>query len=345
MKAWIIDGKFGFDALKIVERETPKPRRGEVLVRVRAASLNYRDLTFVEGNANPDHPLPLIPVADGAGEVAAVGEGVTRAKVGDRVTWTFASWLGGRPTTTNMFDATPGGLYVLGLGRPPTQGALAEYAVFDQERIVHIPEHLSFEEASTLPIAGVTAWHALFGEHPVRSGDTVLVQGTGGVATFAIQLARAAGARVIVTSSSDEKLARAREIGAHEGINYKKTPAWDQRALELTDGRGVDVVVDVSGAELGRSVNALRVDGQVSVIGFLSGFAAQVDILPLLMKNARIQGIFVGPRDWFEDLNSALVRHRIHPIIDRTYPFEKAAEAIAQLRSGNYVGKLVIKGV
>lgn len=336
MKAWIIDGKFGLDALKLVERDTPAPGPGQVLVRVRAASVNYRDLMVVEGIYNPSLPLPLIPVSDGAGEVAAVGEGVTRVRVGDRVVGAFSQrWLGGRPRFGEA-GVTLGG---------PLDGVLAEYVLLEEDGAVRFPEHLSFEEAATLPIAGLTAWHALFVDAPVRAGDTVLVQGTGGVAVFAIQLARAAGARVIVISSSDEKLARAREIGAHEGINYRKTPDWDARARELTGGAGVDLVIDVAGETLTRSVNAVRPFGQVSLIGLLAGRTAQVDVIPLLVKNVRIQGIQVGSREWFEDMNRAIAQHRLRPVIDRTYPFEKAKEAIAALRGGSYVGKLVIQGV
>ena len=344
MKAWVVEDKFGIDALKLVERETPKPRYGEALLRVRAVSLNYRDLTFVNGTINPEHPRPLIPASDAAGEVVAIGEGVTRVKAGDRVATHFSNWIGGRATHALMFGATPGGSYDLSLGAPHP-GVLSEYTRFSAERLVRIPEHLSFEEASTLPIAGLTAWHALFvNESPLKAGETVLVQGTGGVATFAVQLARAAGARVIVTSSSDEKLARAREIGAHEGINYKKTAAWDVRALELTGGLGVDYVVDVSGSELARSINAVRAGGQVSVVGVLAGSSAQVDLYPLLTKKARLQGIFVGSRDHFEDLNRAVAQHRLRPVVHRVVPFDKAREAFEQLKSTQFVGKIVIAG-
>jgi NADPH:quinone reductase-like Zn-dependent oxidoreductase len=310
---------------------------------VRATSLNYRDFMVIEGHYNPRQRLPLIPIADGAGEVAAVGDGVTRVRVGDRVTWAYAQrWFGGRLTLDALASSLGGQPVTAEASR---EGALAEYVVIDEDGAVRFPEHLSFEEAATLPCAGVTAWHALFGRDPVRAGDTVLVQGTGGVAVFAIQLARAAGARVIVTSSSDEKLVRAREIGAHEGINYKTTPAWDERALALTGGVGVDRVIDVTGGEVGRSLNALRMGGQVSVIGILSGITSSLDILPLLTKNASIQGIFVGDRGMFEDMNRAIAQHRIRPVVDRTYQFDQAKEAIAALGGGgSYVGKLVIQG-
>ncbi|AUX39982.1 NADPH:quinone oxidoreductase [Sorangium cellulosum] len=336
MKAWIVEGKFGIASLKLAEREAPRPRAGEVLVRVRAASINYRDLMVIDGVYNPTQPLPFIPVSDGAGEVVAVGEGVARVRVGDRVAGAFIQgWPGGRGAPEVMLGSTLGS---------PRDGVLAEYALFDEGGAVVLPKHLSFEEASTLPIAGVTAWRALFVDAAVRAGDTVLVQGTGGVAVFAIQLARAAGARVIVTSSSDEKLARAREIGAHDTINYKATPAWDERALELTGGVGADVVVDVAGSTLPRSLNALRPGGQVSLIGLLAGATAQVDVVRMLQKKARIQGIYVGSREDFDDLNRALVQHRIRPVVDRAYSFEEAPAAIEALRGAAHFGKLVIRG-
>jgi NADPH:quinone reductase-like Zn-dependent oxidoreductase len=345
MKAWVIEDKFGIDALKLVERETPKPGYGEALVRVRAVSLNYRDLPFVKGLINAEHPRPLIPASDAAGEVVAVGEGVTRVKVGDRVATHFSNWIGGRATYPLMYGATPGGSYDLSLGTPHP-GVLSEYTRFSAERLVRVPEHLSFEEASTLPVAGITAWSALFvNDAPLKAGETVLVQGTGGVAIFAVQLARAAGARVIVTSSSDEKLARAKEIGAHEGINYKKNPAWDVRTLELTGGVGADYIVDVTGSELARSVNAVRVGGQVSVVGVLAGISAQLELYPLLSKKARLQGIFTGSRDHFEDLNRAVEQHRLRPVVARVFPFAKARDAFAQLESNQFVGKIVIAGV
>jgi len=335
VKAWIVDGKFGLDHLSLVDRETPRPKAGEILVRIRAASVNYRDLMVVSGKYAPNQPLPFVPVSDGAGEVAAVGEGVTRWKVGDRVIGTYQQkWIAGR-MTAEARDSTLAA---------PRQGVLSEFAIFDAEGAVAVPEHLSFEEAATLPIAAVTAWHALFVDQPIGAGDTVLVQGTGGVAIFAVQFARAAGANVIVISSSDDKLARAREIGAHEGINYKTTPAWDVRVRELTGGRGVDLVVDVAGGDLGRSINAVRLGGQVSLIGLLDGIPAKFDIVHVLQKNVRLQGISVGSRELFEDMNRAIAKQRLRPVIGKTFAFEKAPEAIAALDGTAYVGKLVIRG-
>lgn len=335
MKAWVLR-EHGLGGLFLVERETPKPGPHQVLVRVRASSLNFRDLLIVEGRYGMGQALPLIPGSDAAGEVVARGVGVTRVALGARVVGAFAQrWVAGPPVAETMYTT-------LGSAR---DGALAEYIVLDEAGAVAIPEPLSFEEAATLPVAGVTAWHALFGDAPVRAGDTVLVQGTGGVAVFAIQLARAAGARVIATSSSDDKLARARQLGAAETINYRRTPAWDERVRELTAGAGVDLVVDVAGGpELARSIAAVRRGGQVSLVGLVAGATAQIDILPLLGRNIRVQGIYVGSRDHLEALIRALVLHRIHPVIDRVYRFDQAGEAIAALGRGGHLGKLVIAG-
>ncbi|GAO04741.1 NAD(P)-dependent alcohol dehydrogenase [Anaeromyxobacter sp. PSR-1] len=337
MKAWIIDGKFGLDALRLAERETPRPRAGEVLVRVRAASLNYRDLGVVEGFYFPDQPLPLTPGSDAAGEVVAVGEGVTRVRAGDRVALAFyqGAWIGGGPDRAALGTRTLGG---------PRQGVLAEYAIADAEGVVRYPEHLTFGEASTLPIAGVTAWQALFTEAQVGPGSVVVVQGTGGVAAFAIQLARAAGARVLVTSRSAAKLERARALGAHEAIDTSATPAWDERVLALTEGTGADVVVDVAGGDLRRSVNALRFGGQVSLVGLLGGTTAQLEVVPVIQRRARIQAISVGSREMFEALDRLVGLHRLRPAIARTYPFERADEALAALRAGEHVGKIVVDG-
>jgi NADPH:quinone reductase-like Zn-dependent oxidoreductase len=336
MKAWIIDRSFGIDALTLTERTTPRPGAGQVLVRVRAASLNARDLKVIDGHYNPQQRLPLIPGSDGAGEVAAIGAGVTRVAVGDRVIGTFAQrWISGQPSPEAIGASTLGS---------PRDGVLAEYVLLEEDGVVRFPDHLSFEEASTLPVAAVTAWHALHGHARLRAGDSVLVQGTGGVAIFALQLARLAGARVIAISSSDDKLARARELGADATINYREIERWDLRARELTDGRGVDNVVDVAGTTLARSVGAVRAGGQVSVIGILAGLSAQLDLIPVLTGRVRIQGIQVGSRDQLDELNRAIGQHRLRPVISRVYPFAAAKEALAALRGGSFVGKLVVSG-
>ncbi|WP_437738219.1 zinc-dependent alcohol dehydrogenase family protein [Sorangium sp. So ce1335] len=333
MRAWVLEGGFGTDHLRNVELPIPEPKRGQVLVRIHAASVNYRDLMVVDGQFDPSLSMPLVPLSDGAGEVVAAGEDARRLRAGDRVATLFQQkWLGGRPTPRTTSEVSLG---------HPKGGVLAQYVVLDEDGLVVLPPSLTYEEGSTLPIAAVTAWQALHVDAPVRPGDTVLVLGTGGVAVFAVQLARASGARVIVASSSDEKLARARELGATDLINYSATPDWDTRALELTGGVGVDVVVDIAG-DVRRSVRALRSGGQVSLVGLLAGASAQLDVVPMLLKRARVQGISVGSRDMFEDLLRAVAHHRIKPVIHRVYPFEAAREAIEAQRRGEHVGKLVI---
>jgi NADPH:quinone reductase-like Zn-dependent oxidoreductase len=334
MKAWILDSRFGLDALTLADRPTPHPGPGEVLVRVRAASLNYRDLRIVDGTYAPDARLPLIPVSDGAGEVAAIGAGVTGVRVGDRVAGAFAQrWIGGWVSPAVVAGSTLGA---------PRDGTLAEYVLLDEAGAVPVPDHLSFEEAATLPVAAVTAWNAL--RDAARPGATVVVQGTGGVAVFAIQLARIAGARVIVTSGSDDKLVRARELGAHDGINYRRTEAWDQRVLELTAGAGADVIVEIGGATLDRSVNAVRAGGRIALVGLLAGTSASLPVIPVLVKRAHIQGIQVGSRQDFDDLNRAVAQHRLRPVIDRVFPFADAPAAFHALHAAQHVGKLVIAG-
>ena len=334
MKAYELPSSFGIDNLVVVDRPQPRPGPGQVLVRVRACSLNYRDLLVVKGQYNPKLRFPFTPLSDGAGEVAEVGEGVARVKPGDRVAAAFMpKWIGGDLTEAKMKSS-------LGGGGP---GMLAEYVVLDQEAVVSVPVHLSDEEAATLPCAAVTAWHALVTEGHVKAGDVVLVQGTGGVSLFALQFARLNGARVIATSSSDEKLKRVREMGASDGINYKTTPDWDKRARELTGGEGVDHVVEVGGAgTFGRSLKAVRLGGRVSMIGVLTGGSAEVSVLPILMKGMRVQGIYVGSREMFEAMNRAIALHQLRPVVDRVFPFAEVREAMHYMESGAHFGKVVI---
>jgi NADPH:quinone reductase-like Zn-dependent oxidoreductase len=335
MKAVVIQGKFGLDSLALVQRPEPTPGPGQALIRVRTASLNFRDLMTVKGIYNPKQPLPLIPCSDGAGEVVAVGPGVSRVKPGDRVMGIFAQkWLGGTPGRAEL-RSTLGG---------PLDGMLAEQVALDEEGLVHVPGSLSNEEAATLPCAAVTAWNALMTEGGLQAGETVLIQGTGGVSLFALQFARLAGARVLVTSSSDAKLQRALQLGASDGINYKTTPDWDRRARELTGGAGVDHVVEVGGAgTLARSINAVRMNGRVSVIGVLSGTATQLDVVPILMQRVRLQGILVGPRDSFEAMNRAVALHQLRPVVDRVFPLTEAAAAFRHMESGSHFGKICIR--
>lgn len=335
MRAVEIRGAFGLENLALVERPDPRPGPGQVVVRVRAASLNYRDLLTVQGLYNPKQPLPLIPCSDGAGEVVETGPGVTRVKAGDRVCGNFAQkWIAGQPTRDRL-RSTLGG---------PLDGMLAELVALDQEGVVHVPPHLTDEEAATLPCAAVTAWSALVTEGGITAGDTVLVQGTGGVSLFALQLGKALGARVIVTSSSDEKLARAQELGAAEGINYREVPDWGKRAKELTGGVGVDHVVEVGGADtLRHSLQAVRFGGTVSLIGNLTGIATELMLTQVFMQKVRLQGILVGHRESFEAMNRAIALHGLHPVVDRVFPLEEARAALELMAAGGHFGKIVVR--
>ncbi len=328
----IQQGSQSLDGLRRVERPEPQPAAGQILVRMRAASLNYRDQLIVAGGYFGG-PLTrnTIPLSDGAGEVVDLGPGVTRFKVGDRVAGTFFQrWVDGRP---------PGQLVALG---SPAEGVLAQYAVFDQNDAVTIPNSLSFEEGATLACAAVTAWHALVPVCGVKPGDSVLVLGTGGVSIFALQFARAAGARVIVTSSSDEKIARALALGADAGVNYGRTPDWEQEVLKLTGGRGVDHIIEVGGpGTLARSMRAVAYGGHLALIGVLAGFQGDTNPHPIMLKGASMHGIFVGHRTHFEQLNAAIDTNRIRPVIDRTFPFDAAADAYRYQKSGSF-GKVVL---
>jgi NADPH:quinone reductase-like Zn-dependent oxidoreductase len=324
----------GIDSLIQIERAVPKPAGGEILVRVHAVSLNYRDLLIAKGNYARGLKLPLIPLSDGAGEVVTVGEGVTRVKPGDRVAGIFMqNWLAGDVSPYVARSALGGSV----------DGVFAEYVVFHENGVVLIPPHLSYEEAATLPCAAVTAWNALT-TWMLKPGITVLVQGTGGVSMFALQFARLAGARVIATSSSDEKLKKTAELGASDGINYGNVPDWDKAVLERTDGIGVDHIIEVGGpGTLARSMNAVRVGGRISVIGLLSGPEFTVNPMPILGKQIQVQGIFVGSRDMFEAMNRAISLHQLRPMVDQVFAFDEAREALRHMESSAHFGKIVIK--
>ena len=334
MQVFEIQEKFGLESLKLAERPEPQPGTGEVLIKLRAASLNFRDLLVVTGQYNPRMPLPRIPLSDGVGEVVGVGVGVTRVKVGDRVAGCFMPlWVEGELNDDKGASALGGAV----------DGMLAEYVVLPAEGVVHVPAHLSDAEAATLPCAGVTAWNALM-EGGLQAGETVLVLGTGGVSLFALQFARLAGAKVIATSSSDEKLARARDLGAAEVINYKTTPEWDKRVRELTGGKGVDHVVEVGGAgTLGRSFKAVRTAGHIPLIGVLSGGAGEVNPIPVLMKALRVRGIYVGSRAMFTAMNRAIELHQLHPVIDRVFPWKDAPAALRHMQTAAHFGKIVLQ--
>ncbi len=333
MRYFCIAKDYGIDALQLKEKPLPQPGLGQVLVRMRAASLNYRDLLMVGGAYARNLPLPLIPLSDGAGDVVETGAGVTRWQTGDRVAGTFfQDWDAGRITGEAPKSALGGAV----------DGVLAEYALFRERGLVALPHHLSFEEGATLPCAALTAWHCL-ASGGICCGDTVLTLGTGGVSIFALQFARAAGARVIATTGSAAKEAHLKELGASEVINYRNEPVWEKRVLELTGGAGVDIVVEVGGAgTLAQSMKACRVGGQISLIGVLAGQQGEVSPLPAVMKNIRIQGLYVGSREMFEAMNRAIDLHGLRPVIDRTFPFAEAREACRYLQSGAHFGKVVI---
>lgn len=336
MQAVELQTAFGIDSLHVVERPKPQPGPGQVLIAWEAWSLNYRDLLMVKGQYNPKLRFPFTPLSDGSGRVVEVGSGVTRVKVGDRVAGNFMqTWLDGEVTETIAKSALGGAL----------PGILEEYSVLSAEGVVPIPEHLSTEEAATLPCAAVTAWNALVAQGNIQAGETVLVQGTGGVSLFALQFAKSRGVKVIATSSSDEKLARVKRMGADELINYKTTPEWGARVVELTGGRGVDHVVEVGGAgTLGQSLRAVRMGGTISLIGVLAaGPMGQFNPTPILMRHIRLQGIFVGNRAMFETMNSTISEHKLHPVIDRVFEFSGIQSALKHMESGSHFGKIVIR--
>jgi len=327
-------GATSIDGLRLAQRPDPQPGWHQVLIRVRATSLNYRDQMVVTGNYfGGPVTRDLIPLSDGAGEVMAIGPGVTRFKTGDRVCGTFfQGWISGPMTMRHP-----------ALGSP-LDGTLAEYIALDEDGVVAMPATLSFEEAATLPCAGLTAWNALMvSGKTVKPGDTVLCLGTGGVSMAGLLFAKAAGARVIVTSSSDEKIGRSVALGASDGVNYKKHPEWQKRVLELTSGRGADHILENGGAgSLNKSFEACAFGGKVALIGFLEARTGDVDPAIIMMKAGSMIGIGVGSRAMFEDMNRAIDANKIKPVVDKVFPFEKAADAFRCQASGDFIGKVVI---
>ena len=328
-------GGAGIDALVKVERPDPKPAYRQVVVKVKACSINFRDLGIVRGTYRMPVRANLIPLSDGAGEVIEVGPGVTRVKVGNRVAGCFFQrWAGGEAPADVHASALGGGI----------DGMLAEYAVLEEDGVVKIPAHLSLEEGATLPCAAVTVWNAMMEHAKLIAGQTVLLQGTGGVSIFGLQLARTMGIQVIITSSSDDKLARAKALGANHGINYKRTPDWEKAALGLTDGRGVDHVVEVGGAAtLARSFGAIRVGGKISMIGGLSGPATELNPGLIFARRANVQGISVGSMQMFEAMGRAIAASGIKPVVDKVFPFDEAQAAYRHMVSGAHFGKIVIR--
>jgi NADPH:quinone reductase-like Zn-dependent oxidoreductase len=334
MKIWQIPS-FGIDNMEITDRPTPQPASGQVLVKVHAASLNYRDLLVVLGRYNPKLALPRIPCSDGAGEVVAIGDEVKRWKIGQRVAGIFMqNWIDGPPDAAKQRGALGGDI----------DGMLAEYVILDENGLVEVPEHLSWEQAACLPCAGVTAWNAIVHAGHIKAGDTVLIQGTGGVSIFALQFAKLLGARVLGTSSNDEKLRRAHSLGLDAGVNYKLTPDWAKWVLEQTNGIGVDLVVEVGGAgTFAQSLKAVRIGGAVAQIGILSQSADPLQIGPLLHKQLHLLGIYVGSRADFAQMNRAIALHSLQPSVDEIFAFDRAKDALKTMEAGTHFGKLVIR--
>lgn len=333
MRVYEIVSDAGVDALALNERESPEPGKGEILVRMRASSINYRDLSTIEDPVPRGIAMPRIPNSDGAGEVLAVGDGVTRFKAGDRVAGCFfQDWSDGGISATAMASAMGGAI----------DGVLAEKVVLNEAGAVHLPDHLSYEEGATLPCAGLTAWNCLVEQGGLKPGKTALFLGTGGVSIIGLQIAKMMGARAIITSSSEAKLERARNLGADELINYRETPDWQARVLEMTDGEGVDVTIETGGGgTLEKTMEATRIGGTISLIGVLTG--GTINPTTVMRKSIRLQGVYVGNRRMFEDMNAAFALNKVHPLIDQLFDFEDARAAYHVMRGAGHFGKLVVK--
>lgn len=336
MKTWELKDAFGLDNLMAGDRPDPEPGPLEVAVSLSAASLNFRDLVVVEGKYGRNITAPLIPLSDGAGTVTAVGPRVSRVAVGDRVMPTFfQGWTGGEPRGDKMAPTTLGG---------PLDGTLTEAMVVNEQGLVKTPDYLSDDEAACLPCAAVTAWSALIFQGELGPGDFVLIQGTGGVALFAVQFAKLVGAEVMVVSSSDEKLERARAIGADHTHNYSAEPDWDKAVKAITGGEGCDHVLELGGSEtLARSLKSVRTGGRISLIGVLSGAIADLNLPLVVMRNVRLQGVTVGSRETFEAMIRAMALHDLHPVVDSVIPFDEAPTAFRQIAGGGHVGKICVR--
>ena len=332
MRALVLQGDAGIDHLSVVDRPAIEPAAGQVAVTMNAASLNYRDLATVQSPMIKGR-LPLVPLSDGCGVVSAIGPGVRRVAVGDRVApLFFQDWFGCEPTAVGLSTALGGAL----------DGVARDQVVLSENGVSKVPATLTDEEVACLPCAGLTAWRALV-EGGLKPGDTVLALGTGGVSIFALQFAKAAGATVIITSSSDEKLERARALGADHTINYKTDPDWARAARRITGGRGVDHVIEVGGAgTFQQSIQAIRVGGHVAVIGVLTGMSNDVNVASIFGANARVHGITVGSREQFEDMCRAIETSAIKPVIDKRFPLEDAKAAFRSMQAGEHFGKIVL---
>ena len=335
MKSYEVKDAFGLENLTLVDRPDPKHGPKQILVKVKATSINYRDVLLVQGHYNPRQPLPIIPFSDGAGEIVDIGDEVTHFGVGDRVaSCFFQNWDAGKPTAERVTASALGS---------PLDGMLTQYVVLEEIGAVKIPDHLSYEEGATLPCAALTAWSCLFRHGDVGPGDTVLTLGTGGVSIFALQFAQLAGAKVIITSSNNHKLEQAHELGAALGINYKENEKWSRAVKEHTRGLGVDHIIEVGGVgTLEQSIRACKMGGHISLVGILAGPQAPLNLTLVLMQDIRIQGVFVGPRETFEEMNRAIAQHQFKPVIDKVFPYDEARQALEYVASGSHFGKVCI---
>jgi NADPH:quinone reductase-like Zn-dependent oxidoreductase len=338
MRALEVSAPWGFDALKVVDAPDPTPGHGEVLVRMKAVSLNYRDMLMVNGMYSRGSSTAggtITPFSDGCGVVEAVGPGVTRVAVGDRVaTLFFQNWASGRPTLEKLSSA-------LGF---PVPGAGRELGVFSQEGVSKVPDFLTDQQVATLPCAALTAWRGLFEDARLEPGDTVVLQGTGGVSIFGLQFAKAAGYRTVITSSSDEKLERAKALGADHLVNYRTTEDWAAAVRQATGGVGADFVMEVGGAgTIQQSLKAVRIGGHIAIIGVVAGGAEGVHPGVLIGNSARLQGLSVGSREMFEAMCRAIELHRIEPVVDKVFPWTNVAKAFAAMQGGEHFGKIVLQ--
>lgn len=337
MRVFQLENDWGIQNLRLSTRPDPKAGRGQVIIKMAAASLNYRDLVVLDrGYGRSTGTLPLILLSDGAGTVVETGPEVTRVKVGDRVCPTFfQSWIGGSPQAQSFLKPLGGAL----------DGVMADFICLAEDGMVKVPETLSFEEAATLPCAALTAWSAVVTNGKVKAGDHVLVQGSGGVALFALAFAKLHGAHVTVISSSDDKLARLRSLGADHGINYTTTPEWDRATRDITSERGgFDNIIELGGEKtLQQSLRSVRPGGTISLIGVLSGIALSASLGAIVSRHVRLQGITVGSRDSFEDMLRAINLHHVRPVIDRCFAFGQLVDALEYLRAGRHFGKVVIQ--
>jgi NADPH:quinone reductase-like Zn-dependent oxidoreductase len=331
MRAVVLETAYGLDNLRVVEKPDPTPGPGQIVVDISAATLNYRDLATVTA---PSGRTPFVPCSDGAGVVSQVGDGVTRVKVGDHVApLFFQRWFAGDPTPEGLGGALGGTL----------DGVLQEKVLLSEQGVTPVPAGYSDEEAATLPCAALTAWRGLVVQGQVKPGDVVVVQGTGGVSIFALQFAKVAGATVIVTSSSDEKLERARALGADHLVNYKATPDWAKEVRRITDRRGADHIIEVGGAgTFEQSLRAIRLGGRIAVIGILGGFVKDLNVAAIFGANAFVHGVTVGSRDHFESMTRAIEASGIKPVIDKRFPLDQARDAFECMQAGAHFGKIAL---